>query len=381
MNIRIINQALSQKLSTGSLASRSKWSRLKLWQKTSTRKRLIRYGILAANALVLVIVVMFVWQNPVGSKSTTSSLITAGLSDDIAANPLDQLSSADIAAHVAIITNLAEANSVTNNADSYNDQLSIASTDEQVIAKPQVINTTTKTRKDIITYVVQAGDSVPSLAAKFGISSETIRWSNNLTGDSLSVGKQLNMSPVNGGIVYLVKKGDTVEGLAGTYHTNKESIIAFNDTEVGGLPVGQLIVIPGGSIVAARSSNNFNWFGSGAIYASNGYDFGWCTWYAANRRAQIGRPVPSNLGNAYSWYERARALGLPVGLSPAVGAVAVSSSNHVSIVEVVNADGSFWVSEMNSRGQVSMTDPTPAGGWNRIDWKLFPSTGSLKFVY
>lgn len=372
---------LSQRLGSDSLASRRKQVWQRLWQRSSTRKRVVRYGLLSANVAILFIVGLFVLNNPLTNHAASESSLSIGTTDNIAANPLDQLSSADIAAHVAIMVNLPEANSVANQADSLNDQLSVAATDDQVIAKPQVINTTAKTRKDIVVYTVQVGDTVGSLANKFGISSETIRWSNNLSGNGLSVGRKLLISPVNNGIVYLVKKGDTVAALAGTYHTSPDAIVAFNDTEVGGLPVGQYVVIPNGSVVSPIATG-FNWFGGGAIYSSNGYDFGWCTWYVANRRTQIGRPVPSNLGNAYSWYYRARAVGLPTGLTPAVGAVAVNTSgNHVSIVEVVNANGSFWVSEMNSRGQVSMSDPRPAGGWNRIDWKFYSSPGPLKFIY
>jgi surface antigen len=278
---------------------------------------------------------------------------------------------------------------VSNQADSVNDQLAVAPADNRVIAKPQVVNTTTKTRKDIIKYVTQSGDTVSSLAAKFGVTSDSIKWSNGLTADNLAAGKQLWISPISDGIVYTVVSGDTAQSLADKYRTSKDAIVAFNDAEVGGLPVGEKIVIPGGTQPARASSvggaaayGGFAWGGYQAVYSSNGYDFGWCTYYAALRRAQMGRPVPSNLGNAYSWYRLAQRAGIPTGLAPQVGAVAVNEGgNHVSVVEVVNEDGSFWVSEMNSRGQVSMTDPTPTGGWNRIDWKLYGSAGNLKFVY
>ncbi len=92
--------------------------------------------------------------------------------------------------------------------------------------------------------------------------------------------------------------------------------------------------------------------------------------------------MPSNLGNAYSWDRVAQGAGLSTGLTPQVGAVAVNTAgNHVSIVEEVNPDGSFWVSEMNSRGQASIADSTGAGGWGRQDYKLFTSPGALKFIY
>src|SRR6185295_19103818 len=143
------------------------------------------------------------------------------------------------------------------------------------------------------------------------------------------------------------KAGDTPDSLASKFSANKDLIIRFNDAEVTRLKLGDRIVIPDGHVAAATFSSTFA-FGTSAIFGFNGYDFGWCTWYVANRRAAIGRPVPSNLGNAYSWYIIARNAGMATGFSPAVGAVAVNEGgNHVSVVEQVNADGSFWVSVMN----------------------------------
>ena len=331
-------------------------------------------------------VVTFVAKSSGSTQAVRQSSISSDTSSALASNPLDQLSSADIALEVARMAHLDEAVSVSNNADSINAKLATASASTNVVAKPQVVTTALKSRRDIQKYVAQAGDTVGSVAAKFGVTSNTISWSNNITVDVLPAGKELVISPVNG-IVYTVKAGDTIDSLAAKYHANRDQIIAFNDAEVGGLFVGEQIVIPDGSVQASTVASTATYYGgfawgASAVYGYNGYDYGWCTWYVANRRAAIGRPVPSNLGNAYSWYYVAASVGLPTGLVPQVGAVAVNQGgNHVSIVEAVNPDGSFWVSEMNSRGQVSMTDPTPAGGWGRIDYKLYTSVGNLKFIY
>ncbi len=386
-----MNQMLSRRLGHYQATPLSRWTGVRVFRKSKTKRRAIRYSLLALNAVILLAVLVFVLKTPNTSKSLKQNALAPSTSNNIAANPIDQLSSADIAAHVANMTHLAESNSVSNYADSVNEQLSVAPADDKVIAKPQVINTTTKTRKDIQKYVVQSGDTVTSLASKFEVSSDSIRWSNNINGDSLTVGSQILISPVSNGVVYQVKKGDTPDTLADKYRTSKETIISFNDAEVTGLPVGQEIVIPDGTLpppktASAISFAGFAWGGFSPIYSSNGYDYGWCTWYAANRRAEIGRPVPSNLGNAYSWYRLAQKAGLPTGLTPAVGAVAVSEGgNHVSIVEIVNSNGSFVVSEMNSSGYDSIANignPAHAGGgWKRVDYKLIQSAGSLKFVY
>ncbi len=346
-----------------------------------SQKRLIRYGLLVANLALVVAVIGFVVRNPHSSQAVQQSAALAN-SNSSAANPLDQVSSADIAVHVARLTHLPEATSVTNQADSVNAQLSLTSADNTVVAKPQIVATALKSRKDIQKYITQDGDTISSLAAKFSVTSNTIRWSNGLgNSDKLSAGREIWVLPGVNGVIYVVKSGDTPDSLATKFQANKGQIIAYNDAEVTGLPVGQRIIIPDGIQVVSRAITGFA-FGFAATYGFNGYDYGWCTWYVANRRAELGRPVPSNLGNAYSWYYLAQKAGLPTGATPRPGAVAVNTAgNHVSVVEVVNPDGSFWVSEMNSHGQRSMTDSTPWGGWAVRDYKLFTSVGALRFIY
>lgn len=83
---------------------------------------------------------------------------------------------------------------------------------------------------------------------------------------------------------------------------------------------------------------------------SNTYDYGYCTWYVKNRR---GASLPNGLGNANTWYSRARAMGMSVGPTPRAGAVGTTtrgSLGHVVYVESVNDDGTINISEMNYKG-------------------------------
>lgn len=325
------------------------------------RKRLIRYGILVANIVMLVGVAAFVLRTP-STGPTIANSINNSNDQNAVTSALDQLSSADIAVHVARLTNLPEALSVVNKADTVNAQLAVTPADDTVVAKPQVVATTLKSYKDIHNYVAVAGDTIPSIAAKFNITSDTIRWSNGLQGDNINPGTTIVISPVSG-IVYTVKEGDTIDSIASKYKANKDQIIADNDTETNGLRVGARILIRDGSVTptpvarvasASAYSSGFAWGGSGAVYGANGYDYGYCTWYAANRRAQIGRPIPSNLGNASTWKALAQRAGFAVGNVPQAGAVIWTPPRdyygHVGFVESVNADGSVIVSEMNAVG-------------------------------
>jgi surface antigen/LysM repeat protein len=240
---------------------------------------------------------------------------------------------------------------------------------------------------DKVKVKIKAGDTVGTLAKTFHVTSDSIINSNGLGSNQLTVGKTLYIPPVDG-IVYIVKKGDTPTSLADKYNANTDLITKYNDAEIGGLKVGERIIIPNGVIPVVGNSvpTLFSSVGFTASFGANGYDYGWCTWYVANRRAQLGHPVPSNLGDAFSWFILAQRAGLSTGYSPKVGAVAVNQyGDHVSVVERVNPDGSFIVSEMNSRGWDSINTigkaGHEAGGWSRIDYKSFSSPGSLAFIY
>lgn len=336
--------------------------------------RVIRFGLVTCNLLLLAAIGFFVLKDSGAQQVLTQSVLSSR--SDV--NPIDQLSSAEIAANVAKVSALPEAINVINNADSVDTELSITPADSTVVAKPQSVATTSKTKADIQEYVVQAGDNVANIAAKFGVTSDTIMWSNSLRGTNVAAGTTLVISPING-IVYTVRDGDTPDSLSQRYRAAKEQIIEFNDIELSGLKPGERIVIPGGQTPAPVVSRVFV-----AAFGSNGYDPGWCTYYAAARRAQLGHPVPSNLGNANTWAGRAAAAGIPTGATPQSGAVAMRHARapgHVAVVEVVNDDGSFWISEMNSSGQVSMTDSRPYGGWGKINWKLIPADAARTYTY
>ena len=347
-----------------------------------TNRQVVRTSLVGINVVLLAAIGYFVWHGTQSKEVLTQNSTPGAISNtrNGGGEPLDQISSADIAVNAAKAVSLYETQGVINQAQSAAVELATAPADRTVVAKPQTVATTFASRKDIKSYVVQAGESVSSVAAKFNITSDSIMWSNNLNSNNINAGTKLVVPPVNG-IVYVVKSGDTVDSLATKYRANKDQIIAVNDIELTGLKVGDQILVPNGQqpvpAIAIRPT--------AAVYGPyNGYDYGFCTWYAANRRAQLGRPVPGNLGNANTWAVIAAGFGIPTGASPQSGAVAVKHSRapgHVGIVESVNADGSFWMSEMNSYGQRSMTDSTAVGGWGAVDWKLVPADLVATYTY
>lgn len=82
--------------------------------------------------------------------------------------------------------------------------------------------------------------------------------------------------------------------------------------------------------------------------ATNSYSWGQCVYWAKSKRPDL----PTGLGNANTWYSRARAMGFAVGAAPRIGAVATTTRGvrgHVSIVEQIKGN-MIYVSEMNVHG-------------------------------
>lgn len=89
-------------------------------------------------------------------------------------------------------------------------------------------------------------------------------------------------------------------------------------------------------------------------HAAPTYDTFQCTWWAAIRRAQIGKPVDGHMGNGGVWAGKARTLGYPMGGGPQPGDAisfhpGVHGSDgtygHVAIIEEVKPDGSIVISQ------------------------------------
>jgi len=120
------------------------------------------------------------------------------------------------------------------------------------IASPSPEATEVVARTEIITYEVQAGDIVGSIARKFGISENTLCWANGRLADNpdyLSVGQHLYILPTDG-VLHIVEKGDTLGAIAKTYKAKVEDIVAYEPnglTESSILIEEQALIVPNGS--------------------------------------------------------------------------------------------------------------------------------------
>jgi LysM repeat protein len=104
----------------------------------------------------------------------------------------------------------------------------------------------------ISTYVVQPGDTVSGIATKFGVSVNTILWSNDIKKAALvKPGMELVVLRVTG-VKHKVQKGDTLQSIANKYNGEISDIEDYNGIDSNNkLVVGDTVIIPGGEIKAA----------------------------------------------------------------------------------------------------------------------------------
>jgi len=108
------------------------------------------------------------------------------------------------------------------------------------------------TKKVITEYIVEEGDSLSSIADKFGISLNTLLWANDLSKNSLlKIGQKLIIPPVSG-VIYHVKSGDTISEIAQKYKGKTDEIVAFNNlSNEGDIYIGDIVMVPNGVMPVA----------------------------------------------------------------------------------------------------------------------------------
>ncbi len=119
------------------------------------------------------------------------------------------------------------------------------------IVNPKVLGdifgSSASSKNEITEYIVQAGDTIQSLAQSFGVSANTIVWANDLTSTSaLKVGDTLVILPVSG-LTHVVKSGDTISDVAKIYRAKADDIVAFNSlSDQADIYIGDILIIPDG---------------------------------------------------------------------------------------------------------------------------------------
>lgn len=97
-------------------------------------------------------------------------------------------------------------------------------------------------------YIVQKGDSLWSIAKRFNVGITEIKNANNLTSNLISVGQSLvipGVAPPNQtNVTYVVQKGDSLWSIANANNTTIDELVNLNDLVTNNIYVGQILQIP-----------------------------------------------------------------------------------------------------------------------------------------
>ena len=123
---------------------------------------------------------------------------------------------------------------------------------EQILIPNKGQDTTT-------TYTVQSGDSLYKIAGQYGVTVDEIITANNLKSTKLQIGQVLVIPtgtiqptptptlPNNNYITYTVKPGDSLYKIANNYNTTVNAIKELNNLKSNNLSIGQQLKIPSSS--------------------------------------------------------------------------------------------------------------------------------------
>ncbi len=136
------------------------------------------------------------------------------------------------------VDELKEKNNLTSNALSINQVLLIPTVLEEV---PEEIGEY---------YTVVSGDTLYSIANKYGLTVDELKSLNNLSSNLLSIGQRLLVKPTTASTTeetYTVKKGDNLYQIALQFDTTVDALKTLNGLTSNLLSIGQVLKIPSSS--------------------------------------------------------------------------------------------------------------------------------------
>jgi surface antigen len=251
----------------------------------------------------------------------------------------------------------AYAESLPDGDQSYLDNITLTAYEDNVMVKPNPDSVQNLVSKQVQVYTTESGDTLSTIAHKFGVSVNSIKWSNNLPSDTIKPGWFLLIPPGNGVVVKITDSNTTIPDLAKKYEVKTEEIVASNVlANAEDIPdVGQYLYIANGKVtpppapkVAAKTKSGKSNIVDNGKPVPGGHLFpkGYCTWYVATKvKVTWG-------GNANRWPANARAQGYTVDKNPTAGSIVETGESrvgHVAYVEKVDGDD-IYISEMNYKG-------------------------------
>jgi murein DD-endopeptidase MepM/ murein hydrolase activator NlpD len=128
---------------------------------------------------------------------------------------------------------------------------------------------------ELATYTVKSGDSIGSIAKRFGLYVDTIISANGISSSSsVRPGTQLRIPNING-LIQKVRPGESLASIAKRYKTDATRIVDANDLGTSRLIVGQSLFIPGARLpdsdIKQAMGQKFAWPARGPLSSFFGY--------------------------------------------------------------------------------------------------------------
>lgn len=158
---------------------------------------------------------------------------------------------------------------------------------------------------EVITHIVQEGETLSSIASRYGLEVSTILWENKLTEKSpIKPGQELRILPVDG-VRHQVARGETIYSIGKKYGLDESSaqlivdypFNEFRNDETFELATGQWLVVPEG--VPPRQVDNTTVAGTRKLITITA-DAG-----AVTATGSFIRPAAGMITQGYKFYHKA----------------------------------------------------------------------------
>lgn len=114
----------------------------------------------------------------------------------------------------------------------------------QILKLPSDKANNVENEENTISYTVQKGDSLYSIARKYDTTIDRIKDLNNLTTNLLSIGQVLLIpTDTNLETTYTVQKGDSLYSIAKKYNTTVDRLKQLNNLSSNLLSIGQILIV------------------------------------------------------------------------------------------------------------------------------------------
>lgn len=175
-------------------------------------------------------------------------------------------------------------------------------------------------RGEVTAYTVRQGDTVSSIANKFGVSIDTVIWANDIESvTKIKPGDRLRILPVTG-IEHKVQRGETIYSIAKKYQANPQAVVdfpfnSFANDETFALAVGQTLIVPEGIMPKVKPVAPSAYIAQREVTVAVGEgNFIW--------------PTSGKISQNYTWYHRA----IDIANNQAPSVVAAASGRVAAVI-------------------------------------------------